>query len=285
MGFLRACGRYVRAFFLGLTGSIDQFRKRMLRNPNVMRASFDQIIEDKEKLVLEYKDNLGDQVRRHEEKVDKLKALTKDVQDLDKHRQGSAYMAKERVAKLRGEGKTDAEVEVDEEYKYCFEHFNRCAASLEEKHARIQELEDDINGYAERITQGERKLKTLHLELSQLRDEADDAVTDVISDNQEQRRADVVSGVSQETNDKMLKDLREARRKSAADAKVAMKLADLDTQQQQAEFLEYAKSGVARQEFKTIVGLKTEHDALLESCGEGTEKILGPPKEKEVESE
>jgi hypothetical protein len=271
----RAIAKYLRAAFLFLTGKIDAFRKRMYRNPNVMRAGYDQVIEDKEQMFIQFKDNLGDQVRRHEEKIDKLKKLTEEIQELEKHRQGSAYMAKERVAKLKAEGKTDAEIEDDEEYKFCFEHFNRCVTSLEEKQIRIHELEEDIQGYSDRIASTERQLKTLNIELSQLKDEADDAVTDVLTDNQEQRRADVITGVSQEANDKLLKDMREARRKSSADAKVAMKLADMDTKQQQADFLEYAKSGVARQEFKSIVGLggkeALEHDKLLDTCGEGEE--------------
>ena len=263
----RAIGRYLRAVALGFTGAIDRVRKRMLRNPNVMRASFDEIIEDQQKAIIQYKDVLGDQVRRQEQKIDILKRVTREVTELEKHRQGSAYMAKERVALLKSQGKTATEIEADEEYTYCFDHFNRCSTKLDEKQQRIPDLEEDIESLATQISQNERTLQRLHAELSELKEEAEDAVIEVIAANQEQKKADAITGLSEDRYVKQLAEMREVRQKARADARVSAKLADLDTQEAKQKFLDYATSGVARKEFKDIVGL-SEPEALMEAARE-----------------
>ena len=43
----RAIGRYFRALGYLVTGRIDKARQTLMANPNVMRATYDQVIHDK----------------------------------------------------------------------------------------------------------------------------------------------------------------------------------------------------------------------------------------------
>lgn len=257
MGLIRTCGRYLKAVFLQMTGGIEKTRKELLRNPHVMRASYDEIIQEEEQQIRQYKDVIGDQARRQEEKLMTLRKLTAEVEDLEKHGQGAGYLGQEVTAKLQAQGKSEAEIEQDPEWQYYFNHFNLCDSAVTEKSKRIAELEDDVEQLAKSIADNEQTLKLKILKLSQLKDEANDAIVDVIAAKQEQEKADTVIGINSSAHLKQLQEMREVRLKARADARVSVRLSGLDTERQRQQFLEFANAGYAKQQFKQLVGMKT----------------------------
>ncbi len=55
--------------------------------------------------------------------------------------------------------------------------------------------------------------------------------------------------------------MRDLRQQQKAQARVSRELAGTDTKRQEAEFLEYARKGVATDEFDKLIGLAGEADA------------------------
>jgi hypothetical protein len=53
---LRAIGRYMRALGYLVTGRIDAARQELSKNPYVVQATFDRVIEDKTSRIHQYKD-------------------------------------------------------------------------------------------------------------------------------------------------------------------------------------------------------------------------------------
>ena len=57
-------------------------------NPDVVRATFDRVIEEKKKRIHEYKDAVGAMIANEEKKKTALKRLTDEVERLTKLRDG-----------------------------------------------------------------------------------------------------------------------------------------------------------------------------------------------------
>ena len=92
-------------------------------------------------------------------------------------------------------------------------------------------------------------------DLDKLKEEKHDAVADILSATEERQIADMMTGLSNDRTSEELRELRELRQKSAAGARVSRELAGLDTKKAEAEFMEYAQSSDADDEFDALIGL------------------------------
>ena len=62
----RAIGRYLRAFGYLITGRIDAARQELSRNPYVVQATFDRIIQEKRNRIQQYKDAVSRMIAQQE---------------------------------------------------------------------------------------------------------------------------------------------------------------------------------------------------------------------------
>lgn len=250
-----AIGRYTRAFFYLITGRIDSARKELSKNPYVIQATFDKIVEEKAKQIGHYKDAVAQMIAQQEKKVATLKKLSDEVNKLEQLKQGAAAKAKSVVDKLKGQAIDGDSVKKNEDYKTCLAAFNDFSSTLLEKTARITELETDIKTLGENIGGHKVQLQSLLRELDKLREEAAATVADVLTSKEEENIADMVAGISNERFSKELQDMRDLRQQSKARARVSREMAGTDTKKQEADFLEYAKAGVNTDEFDRLIGL------------------------------
>ena len=92
-------------------------------------------------------------------------------------------------------------------------------------------------------------------DLEKLAEEKHDAVATILSAKEEQQIADLMSGVSEDRTGEELRELRELREKASAKARVSRELAGLDTKQAENEFMDYAASSQADDEFDALIGI------------------------------
>ncbi len=261
----RAIGRYFRALGYLLTGRIDQARRTLMLNPNVMRATYDQVIQDKKRRIHQYRDAVAGMISQDEKKRAKLKTLTEEIQKTERLKEGAAAMARKVVAKH--DGNTEA-IKQDPDYIRCQAAFKDFSATLAEKEQRVAELEGDIEALSKNIGDHKVQIQGLLRELDKIKEEKHDAVADVISAREEQEIADMVAGISEDRSAQELSELRDLRQQAKAKARIARETADLDTKREEQEFLEYATESVASDEFDALIGLAKE---------EKEEKEAGPP--------
>ena len=99
----RAMGRFFRAVGYLLTGRVDRARQAISTNPDVVRATYDRVIEEKKKRVHQYKDAVGAMIAQEEKKKSTLKRLTDEVSRLKQLRDGAAAMARKVVERHNGD--------------------------------------------------------------------------------------------------------------------------------------------------------------------------------------
>lgn len=271
-----AIGRWFKAVWYKITGQIDQARRGLDTDPHVMRAKFDDIIKGKVNQIHTYKQAVATLIAQQEKKMAKVKSLTEEVQKLENLKAGALAMAKQAVAKLQGEGKTKEELHADPDYKKCLTAYNDFAATLTEKQDHIKDLENDIGEYDASIANHKINLQQLQRDIEKLKSEAADAVADVITSKEETELADMINGISKDGMGKELQNMRDLRHEMRAEARVSREMAGTDSKVQEAEFLEYARSNTATDEFDSLLGVAEGK--------EGAETAGGEPKQLEKTS-
>ena len=250
-----AIGRWFKAVWYKITGQIDQARRGLDTDPHVMRAKFDDIIKSKVNQIHTYKQAVATLIAQQEKKMAKVKSLTEAVQKLENLKAGALAMAKQAVAKLQGEGKTKEELHADPDYKKCLTAYNDFAATLTEKQDHIKDLENDIGEYDGSIANHKINLQQLQRDIEKLKSEAADAVADVITSKEETELADMINGISKDGMAKELQNMRDLRHEMRAEARVSREMAGTDSKAQEAQFLEYARSNTATDEFDSLLGV------------------------------
>ena len=271
MNPLAAIWRYVKSFLYLITGQIDKSRRVLDSNPNVMKAKFDDIIKSKVDQIHTYKQAVATLIAQQEKKMAKVKSLTEEVQKLENLKAGALAMAKQTVAKLQGEGKTKEELHADGDYKKCLTAYNDFAATLTEKQDHIKDLENDIGEYDGSIANHKINLQQLQRDIEKLKSEAADAVADVITSKEETELADMINGISKDGMAKELQNMRDLRHEMRAEARVSREMAGTDSKAQEAQFLEYARSNTASDEFDSLLGMAEGTEGAETSASEPEE--------------
>ncbi|MEM8678207.1 MAG: hypothetical protein AAGF97_02525 [Planctomycetota bacterium] len=266
----RAIGRYFRAIGYLFVGKVDRARQAISMNPDVVRATYDKVIEEKKNRIHQYKDAVGGMIAQEEKKKSALKRLTEDIARLKKLRDGAAAMARKVVE--RHQGNTEA-VKQDPEYAKCQAAYKDFSSTLAEKEDRCGELEAEISELARGIAGHKTQLESLLRDLEKVKQEKHATVADLMTAKEEKEIADMIAGISKDRTTEELQELRDIRDQAKATARVSREIAGTDVQRSEAEFLEYAQQSTADDEFDALIGLSKQADT---PSPDGTDKTRIP---------
>jgi chromosome segregation ATPase len=184
-----------------------------------------------------------------------VKSLSDDVARLEDLKTGAAAKAKQLVAQMQAEGKTQEEIHALEDYKKCLGAFNDFTSTLAEKQQRIVELESSVEEYGASIGNHKIQLRQLLRDLEGLRAEAAETVADIITAKEEKEISDMITGISDDRASESLSEMRDLRQKVKAEGRISKELSGTDTKTQEAEFMAYARTHEASNEFDALIGL------------------------------
>jgi predicted nucleic acid-binding Zn-ribbon protein len=257
---LGAIGRYLRALGYLVTGRVDSARRELNRNPHVIRATYDRIIEEKKARINQYKDAVARMITAEETKLETIRRLSTEVQDLERLKEGALAKAKSVVQKLQAQGLSMDQIKSNEDYMKCLSAYNDFSSSAKEKNDRIAELEGDVKSMQAQTRDHKVQLQGLLRDLDKIKGEADQTVAEVITAKEEEELANLVSGISEDRTNKELSEMREMRGNARNRARVAREMAGTDTKAQEAEFMEYARASQSTDEFDKLIGLASSTD-------------------------
>lgn len=258
----RAIGRYFRALGYMITGRFDRARQSLSMNPDVVRATYDRVIEEKKKRIHQYKDAVGAMITQEERKKSALTSLSEEIVRLKKLREGAAAMAKKVVERHNGDIEA---VKSDPEYIKCQAAYKDFTSTLDAKEERVRELEAEIQELVKNIGGHKTQLESLMRDFERIKQEKHATVAEIITAKEEQEIAEMISGISKDRTAEELQDLRELRDRAKATARVSRELAGTDVARSEAEFLEYATKTAATDEFDALIGLSRTADRSSES--------------------
>ncbi len=248
----KAVGKYFRAVWYLMTFRVDKASETLRMNPGVVSANYDRIIEEKRQRLNQYKDAVSAMIAQEESKKEKLRAVTDEIGKLEKLRAGAAAKAKKLVEQYNGDVEA---VKRDPEYIKCQSAFKDFSSTLAEKQSRATEIDEDLKQLVANVSGHKTQIQSLMRDLDKLKEEKHDAVADILSASEERQIADMMTGLSNDRTSEELRELRDLRAKSSANARVSRELAGMDTKRAEAEFMEYAQSTEADDEFDALIGL------------------------------
>lgn len=273
----RAIRRLFRAIGYLLSGQVDKQTEKVLKDPTVIKATFANIVHEKKKSIQEYMSAVSQLVAQEEKKSQMVKRLTDDVNRLRKLQAGAGGKAKERAADLKAKGTAIQQIKTDAVVMQARASFSDFGSTIEEKDARIVELEDDIAGYQERIKSHKVQLTSLQRDIDKIKDEAADTVADMITATEEKQLNDVLSGISEDGTGAELERMRELRNQAKAEAKVASELAGTGSKRLEAEYEQFAAANQANDEFDGLLGLEESDDDRIERIEEKLDRSKSTP--------
>jgi len=249
-----AIGRYIKAFLYLLTGNIDNARRTLDSNPNVMNAKYDEMARRMSTQITQFV-NAASLVSAHTaKKKSELATLVAEITKLQQLQSGSLAAGKSVAARLQAAGKDPTS---DVEYVTHRSAYNDFSSTLLEKLKRKSELEEAIKQGEETNNGHLSSLKNLKREYEDLKREQGEMVARMITSKQERELNESISGLDADTG--KIKSERAAMRnmvmESEAAAKITGQIAGTDTRRAEEEYLEMAVRSAANSEFDTAVGL------------------------------
>ncbi len=265
----RAIGRYFRALGYLVVGNIDKARQTLSANPEVVRATFDRVIDEKKKRIHQYKDAVGAMIAQEEKKKSQLKKVTADIERLQKLREGAAAMARKLVEKHNGDSES---VKSDPDYSKCQAAFQDFSSTLSEKEERAASLEADITELEKNVSGHKTQLETLLRDLDKIKEEKHATVADLMTAKEEKEIGDLIRGISNDRTNEELQELRDIRDQAKATARISREIAGTDTARSEADFLEYAASNQSSSEFDQLIGLAKDVETSTPNHADATEQ-------------
>lgn len=269
----KAIGRYFRALGYLVTGRIDAARTALSTSPHVVNATYDQIIEDKKNSIRQYKDAIARLIVQHEAKMNKIKAETEAVNNLEQLKEGAAAKARTVVEQMKATGATIEQIKAGEDYQKCMLAFQDFKSKVDEKTPRIAELEDEVKEMDSTIAGHKIQLTEMLREIEKLRSEQAEAVAEIITAKEEAELNDMLAGISKDRTSRELADMRQLREEMKAKARVSKELAGTDTKAQEAEFIRYAQQSKTSDEFDALIGLAEGADTAGGEAPEAEPKL------------
>lgn len=245
--------RFFRAIWHTLTGRAHEQADKLMEDPNAIRGAYEDIIRDKQGNIQRYKAAIGQLMAQVEKKKGALNTLTDDVDRLEKLKTGAINKAKSTADDLQKAGTPDEEIKQHPEYVRCVSSYNDFHSTLEEKNARIDELEEDIENAQSDIETHKIQIQSLSRDLDKIKTEQSDAVAEMITAKEQEEIADMLSGISMDGTAAELTRMREIREKAKGRSKVAQELAGTDTRVEEEEFLAAARTSAASDEFDSLI--------------------------------
>lgn len=251
----KAVGKYFRAVWYLMTFRVNKASETLRMNPGVISANYDKVIDEKRNRLNQYKDAVSAMIAQEESKKEKLREVTAKIEKMEKLRAGAAAKAKKLVDKYNGDV---AAVKSDPDYVKCQAAFKDFSSSLTELQQRAGEIDEDLKTLVANVSGHKTQIQSLMRELEKLKEEKHDAVAEVLSASEEKQIADMMTGLSNDRTSEELRELRELRQKASANARISRELAGMDTARAEAEFLEYAQTSEADDEFDALIGLSSK---------------------------
>ena len=253
--------RFFKAIWYTLTGRAHEQADRLMENPEAVRGAYEDIIRDKQGNIQRYKEAIGQLIALVEQKKTSLKGLTDDIEKLEKMKAGAIAKAKTTAAELQNAGTPDEEIKQHPDYVRCVSSYNDFHSTLDEKNARIVELEQDIERAQGDIESHKLQITGLHRDLDKIKTEQSEAVADLITANEQENIADMLSGISTDGTSAELSRMREIRERAKGRSKVAQELAGTDSRAEEEEFLAAANTTSATDEFDSLIFGAQQSDA------------------------
>lgn len=252
---LRTVWRFMKSLCFLLMGRLDAARKELNKDPHVVRARYDEVLREKRKRIQRYKSSVGTLMGQRQEKIGKSRMAMEDIGRLEILKNGVLNKARSERDRMAAQGMDAEAIRTANVMVMCEADYSVFQSKIQEKRARVEELDRDVEGLTERIDSHSLQLRDLQHEIERLDGESADAVADMISAQESAAIADLLANISNDPMGQEIVELRSLRAETKAGADISARLAGTDIKVKEAEYEQLGNRESARAEFWDRMGL------------------------------
>lgn len=251
--------RYLRALWYICTGRFSAAAESLQSNKYVMEATYDRSIAKSGERFQTVKDAVAKLMSIEATRMVEVKDLTAKAEKLEKIKVGAQTAMQKQIDVLRRQNpglskeELQQKAQSDPEFIKHSGNYKDAASSLDQTHQQIADKEADLKERQAQIAKYKLELQGMQKNHEKLRQEKTEAVADVAIAQQAQQIADVLSGIAEDTTDKDLAAVREARKNAQAKAKITAELSGNDAHIAESEYLQLASNKEADKELDNLL--------------------------------
>lgn len=245
-------GRFFRAIGYLFTGQIDKAYKSLLSKIVVVQATYDNVIQEKKNRVNEYTNAISAMVAEKAKKELRRDELKSEIEYQERLKAGALALAKQVAVQFNNDA---AQLATNADYIRCQGAFRVFSSTIDEKVKSFTGVTKDLTTLETNLIGHKTQIQTLMRDLEKIKTEKGSAVADLISAQEAKKINQLISGISEDKSAKDLEAVRNVVNEAKAQASVASELSGLDVKRAESEFLEYATSSQADDEFNRLIGV------------------------------
>ncbi|MFH1098754.1 MAG: hypothetical protein V1723_02455 [Candidatus Uhrbacteria bacterium] len=268
--------RFFRALFYYLSGQFIWGARSLEKNPHVIEARFDHALGKLGDNLRVVKDQVGSILGLRERRKMDLGRLQEQKAEHEDTMDGAEALAQDRVTKLRAEGRSDADIEADAEYRQYSAAYADAESTLGAVNADIARCEEDIARYDQQGKDYVIQLQQMQREIEKIKREKHETLADVSIAAMEGDIQDALSGFATDGVGKELDALRDIRMKARGDAEVSRTLAGSDAKVQGAKLRAAAHAARATSRLSEKFGLHAKAEVAAAPAASVAPKMEVP---------
>ncbi|MDE0482499.1 MAG: hypothetical protein OXI67_07990 [Candidatus Poribacteria bacterium] len=214
--------RFFKALWYTITGRAHEQANKLMQNPEALRSAYEDIILEKQENIHRYKRAIEKLIAFVDHKRKSLKSLTEDIDRFEQMKADAIIEVEKTSTELKKVGKSEEEIEQHPDYLLSVISYNDFHAALEEKNARVAELERDIGREVKDIESHQLQITILHRDLEKIKTQQTEAIAALITTREQEEIADMLSGISPVDASEQLTRMQEIREKEIKRLKALM---------------------------------------------------------------
>lgn len=214
--------RFFKALWYTITGRAHKQANKLFENPEALRGAYEDIIREKQENIQRYKRAIEQLIALVENKKKSLKSLTEDIDRFEQMKADAIIEVENTSTNLKEAGKSDEEIEQHPDYLRSVISYNDFHSTLEEKKARVAELERDIEREVTDIESHKLQITILHRDLEKIKTQQTEAIAALITTREQEEIADMLSDIGTVDTSERLTRIQEIREKELKKLKALM---------------------------------------------------------------
>lgn len=244
---------YIRKLWQALTGWMFEGKDQLNENKHVVKAVYEKSKVQQAERIRTITDAVSKLIGIKNSKKDELNKLTKEMDDLKLAMQGAMNCANQRVAQLKTQGTTKEDIQLDSEYIRCRAGYQDAESTFAAKEERFKTLESSIDENSKTIAEYQQELHILKGQLEQLAEEEVEHIADIERSKAIAAANETLVGISRNSVDQDLTDIRNKRKELQGRAEAAEQLAGTDSKRATDMFIKFAKNEEAASKFDSLM--------------------------------
>ncbi len=195
---LQTMTRFLKALWYTITFRAHEKADKLMQNPMVVHAIYEDIINEKQDKLIRYKKGVEWLTNLIDLKRNSLEGLTQDINNIEKLKERAITVQNNKVAEMENAGTSVEEIQQHPSYLRCITAINNYQSILDKKYTFLDKLKKDIEQRQTDIESITQQLTHSQNDLDIIKQEQSEYVAELIREREQEEIDIMLSGMKVE---------------------------------------------------------------------------------------